>query len=99
MTEQKTWQQKRKEEQAARHGTRLPYGFQAPMNPRAQAPSRWQDSLTRDGRRLAAERAQRGVAVDHSRKAVIFTPDGGIAGYENMSFEQKRKAQEAAAGK
>jgi hypothetical protein len=97
MTEQKSWQLARYDEQKKLHRPRIPYGFQAPLNPCSLPPPAWQDLLTRDGRRLAAEREQRGVAVDHSRKAVIFTPDGGIAGYESMSFEQRRAAQTVAA--
>jgi hypothetical protein len=93
MTEQKNWQIARREAQAKLHGPRIPYGYQAPLNPRSQAPPRWQDALTRDGRRLSAERDQRGVAPDYSQKPVIFTAGGGIENYDGMTFEEKRRAQ------
>jgi hypothetical protein len=96
MTEQKSWQLARYEAQKNLSRPRIP----PPLNPRAlDLTPRWQDGRTLESRRLAAERAQRGVAVDPMMRPVIFTPGGGIEGYQGMTFEEKRQAQTVAAGR
>jgi hypothetical protein len=94
------WARERYEAQKKLSRPRIPYGYLPPLNPRAlDLTPRWQDGRTLESRRLLAERAQRGIAPDPMMRPVIFTPGGGIEGYQSMTFEEKRQAQTVAAGR